>query len=137
MTRLTLMLLVAALMSACSLGRAPLEASDVLVAKPRPGMHMTAGYLTLSNNTRQTITITHVTSPEFEFVEMHESVLEDGMARMYELGDLTIFGGKTVSFEPGGKHLMLMRPIGEFDTVTLKFYADKAVVLTVNVALTD
>jgi copper(I)-binding protein len=56
---------------------------------------------------------------------------------MYELGDLTILGGKTVRFEPGGKHLMLMRPIGEFDAVTLKFYAGKAVVLTVNTALTE
>jgi len=137
MKRFSLILLLTALISACSIGRAPLVATDVVIAKPRPGMQMTAGYLTLSNNTSQVVTITHVTSPEFEFVEMHESVIEDGMARMYELGKLTILASKSVTFEPGGKHLMLMRPTGDFDNVTLDFYAGKAVVLTVNVALTE
>jgi len=137
MKRFASILMLAALVSACSIGRVPLVASDVVIAKPRPGMQMTAGYLTLSNNTTQDIRITRVTSPQFEFVQMHESVLEDGMARMYELGDLMILAGKTVHFEPGGKHLMLMRPIGDFDAVTLDFYAGKAVILTVNVALTE
>ena len=102
-----------------------------------PGMQMTAGYLTFSNNSSQAITLTHVTSPQFGAVEMHESVVEDGMARMYPLGDLTILAGTSVKFEPGGKHLMLMRPVDEFDTVMLEFYADEAVVLTLNVALSD
>lgn len=137
MKRLLCVLFCIALMSACSLERVPLTATDVAIAKPRPGMQMTAAYLTLANNTTQAITITRVTSPEFEIVEMHESVIEDGMARMYRLGDLTILPGKSVQFVPGAKHLMLMRPIGEFDAVTLVFYAGKAVVLTVNVALTD
>ena len=98
---------------------------------------MAAGYLTLSNNASQPIVITQVASPQFESVEMHESVIEDGMARMYPLGDLTVLAKSSVVFQPGGKHLMLMRPIGEFDTVSLDFYAGKAVVLTVNVALSD
>lgn len=137
MKRLSGILLLVALMSACSIERVPLAATDVLVTKPRPGMQMTAAYLTLSNNTTQEITITHVSSPEFELVEMHESVLEDGMARMYQLGKLTILAGTSVHFEPGGKQLMLMRPAGDLDTVTLEFYADKAVVLSINVALTE
>jgi copper(I)-binding protein len=91
----------------------------------------------LTNNTTQAIKITQVSSPQFDSVEMHESVVEDGMARMYALGDLTILAGRTVQFEPGAKHLMLMRPVGEFETVTLEFHADKAIVLTLNVALSD
>jgi copper(I)-binding protein len=130
-------LFCAGLLSACSIERVPLTATDVTITKPRPGMQITAAHLTLSNNTTQAITITRVTSPEFEIVEMHESVLEDGMVRMYRLGDLMILPGRSVQFEPGAKHLMLMRPIGEFDSVTLVFYAGKAVVLTVNAALTD
>jgi copper(I)-binding protein len=100
-------------------------------------MQMSAGYLTFTNNSAQSITLTHVTSPQFGAVEMHESVVEDGMARMYPLGDLTILAGTTVQFEPGGKHLMLMRPVGEFESVTLEFHADNAVILTLNVALSD
>jgi len=137
MKRIIPVLLLALLGCACSQDPAPFVASDVVVSKPKPGMNMTAGYLTLSNNASQPIVITHVASPQFESVELHESVIEDGMARMYPLGDLTILAKSSVVFQPGGKHLMLMRPVGEFDTVSLDFYAGEAVVLTVNVALSD
>ena len=135
--RLVLFSAIAILVAACSAERAPLVATDVIVKRPMPGMQMTAGYLTFSNNSSQAITLTHVMSPQFGAVEMHESVVEDGMARMYPLGDLTILAGTSVKFEPGGKHLMLMRPVDEFDSVMLEFYADEAVVLTLNVALSD
>lgn len=137
MKRIIPVLVLALLGCACSQVSAPLVASDVSVSKPMPGMSMTAGYLTLSNNASQPILITHVASPQFESVEMHESVIEDGMARMYALGELTILAKSSVVFQPGGKHLMLMQPIGQFDTVSLDFYAGKAVVLTVNVTLSD
>ena len=135
--RLTLVSAVAILVTACSIESAPLVATDVMIKQPMPGMQMTAGYLTLTNNTTQAIRITQVTSPQFDSVEMHESVVEDGMARMYPLGDLTILAGKAVNFEPGGKHLMLTRPVGEFEAVTLEFRAGKAIVLTLNIALSD
>lgn len=137
MNRIIPALLLALLGCACSQESAPLVATDVVVSKPKPGMSMTAGYLTLSNNASQPIVITQVASPQFESVELHESVIEDGVARMYPLGDVTILAKSSVVFQPGGKHLMLMRPVGEFDTVSLDFYAGEAVVLTVNVALSD
>lgn len=137
MMRLTLISAIAILLAACSTERAPLVATDVTVKRPMPGMQMTAGYLSFTNNSAQPITLTNVTSPQFDVVEMHESVIEDGMARMYPLGDLTILAGTTVQFEPGGKHLMLIRPVGNFETVTLEFHTDDAVILTLNVALSD
>lgn len=137
MKRIIPVLILALLSCACSQESAPLVASDVVVSKPMPGMDMAAGYLTLRNNTSQPIIISHVASPQFESVEMHESVIEDGMARMYALGEMTVLAKSSVVFQPGGKHLMLMRPVGEFDTVTLAFYAGEAVVLTVNVTLSD
>ncbi len=135
--RVALLLVVVGLLAACSVEKTPLVATDVVISRPIPGMQMTAAYFLLSNNTTQAITITDVTSPNFESVEMHESALEDGMTRMYALGELTILAGATVRFEPGGKHLMLIRPTGDVDTVTLEFYAGKAVVLTINVAFKD
>ncbi len=137
MKRIVPVLILVLLGCACSRDTAPLVADDVVIAKPKPGMNMTAGYLTLSNNASQKIIITQVASPQFESVEMHESVIEDGMARMYPLGDVTVLAQSSVVFQPGGKHLMLMRPIGEFDTVSLDFYAGKSVVLTVSIALSD
>jgi copper(I)-binding protein len=137
MKRIIPVVILALLGCACSQESAPLVASDVVVTKPMPGMNMTAGYLTLRNNSPQPIIISHVASPQFESVEMHESVVEDGMARMYALGEMTVLAGSSVVFQPGGKHLMLMQPVGEFDTVTLDFFAGEAVVLTINVTLSD
>lgn len=137
MKRIIPVLTLALLGCACSQESVPLVASDVVVTKPMPGMNMTAGYLTLRNNSSQPIIISHVASPQFESVEMHESVVEDGMARMYALGEMTILAGSSVVFKPGGKHLMLMQPVGEFDTVTLDFFAGDAAVLTINVTLSD
>jgi len=137
MRRLFLSLLLLVSICACSVERAPLVASDVTITRPIPGTETTAAYFTLSNNTTQEITITHVTSTEFESVQIHESAIEDGMSRMYKLGDLRILAGTSVQFQPGGKHLMLMRPIGDFDAVTLDFHAGKAVMLSVAVSMTD
>ena len=124
---------IVVLIAACSSERAPLVADDVAIKKPMPGMRMSAGYLTLQNNTDGTLTITRVVSPQFGSVEMHESVLEDGVARMVRLDELEIGAGEKVTFEPGGKHLMLMRPVADLDSVTLEFYAGEFLLLTVNV----
>ena len=121
--------------ASCSGDVAPLVATDVRLTAPMPGMTMSAGYLTLTNNTAETITISHVTSPEFGNVELHETIIEDGIARMAELDHLDIAAGASVVLEPGGKHLMLMQPVGDLQQVTLDFHADDAVALTVNVSI--
>ena len=126
-------LLAALAASACAGDVAPLVASDVRINGPLPGMQMAAGYLTLTNYTSRPITITEVTSPQFGRVEMHESVIEDGVARMVELEGLALPTAASVVFEPGGKHLMLMQPADDLDAVTLEFHAGNAVVLTVHV----
>jgi len=132
--RTKLLLLTACLLAACSSrGDAPLLATDVIVTRSLPGMQMSAGYLRLTNNTQATITINRVTSPDFGSVEMHESSLENGIARMRALQDFSIPPGQTVRFERGGKHLMLTRPGEDIDTVTLDFFADDTLLLSITV----
>ena len=126
---------IVVLLAACSGNQAPLVAEDLVINAPRPAMRMSAGYLTLTNNSDRGITITEVTSPDFAAIEMHESILDDGISRMVELGELTIAAGATVKFEPGGKHLMLMGLRGEADTTALQFYAGDTLVLTVTATL--
>lgn len=132
-----LALLLVLLAGACSSDAPPLTISDVVIKKPMPGMMMSAGYFSLQNNTSKPVVITHVTSPQFGSVEMHESVVEDGIARMIKLGDLTLPPESTVDFVPGGKHLMLMRPGENLDNVALEFFSGEAVVLSVNVAASE
>lgn len=105
----------------------PLTISNVVVLEPLPGMNMTAGYLTLANDSDQPIAIDKVTSPQFARVEMHETVIQDDVARMVALAPLIIEQHSSVQFEPGGKHLMMSVSSQEIVAgmpVTVEFHYD-------------
>ena len=116
---------------ASQLQSAPLVAKDIVITRPLPGVRMSACYLSLTNATNQSILITKVMSPNFASVEMHESVLEDGISRMVKLDEVAILPSRTVRFEPGGKHLMLRYPVDTIDAVTLQFYDGDALLLSI------
>ena len=132
MMRFLLPLLAAFLLGACAEPQPPLAVADVVITGSMPGMKMSAGYLTFTNNSGEPITITHVSSPQFASVEMHETVVEDDVARMRELPELVIPARGSVAFERGGKHLMLMRPTGDSSEVTLNIYSGDTLLLIVN-----
>jgi len=90
---------------------------------------MSAGYFALTNNTDDVITVSSVVSPEFESVEIHESLLENGVAKMRRIPELSIPARSTVTFEPGGKHLMLKRPVGNAAQVSLNFLSGDTLLL--------
>jgi hypothetical protein len=120
------------LIAACNGGDAPpVVVANVEVTPPRPGAGMSAGYLDITNNSREPLVITHVTSPEFGKVELHETTVEDGVARMRPLDSLVVPPGETVVLERGGKHLMLMRPVDTPDVVTLSLYSGETLVVSV------
>lgn len=71
-----------------------------------------AGYFTVTNTTSQTMNLTGAASEAFGKASLHEAVKrDDGSTRMRPIDlPLTIQPGQTISFEPGGYHLMLMQP---------------------------
>ncbi len=129
--------IVLVLLGACSdEPKPPLVASEIVITASMPGGHMSAGYISLRNNTNVEIRISKVTSPAFEKIEIHESILEDGIAKMRRIDALSIPANSSVTLENGGKHLMLMRPTAAADTVSLSFYSDGAVILSVVAPIT-
>ena len=114
---------------------APLTASNVELTRPLPGMNMSAGYLTLENASGDAIEITHITSPQFGSVEMHESIVENDISRMERLHAITISPGQTIHFERGGKHIMLMEPIDALTDVTLNLHSGDTLLLSVNASI--
>lgn len=110
----------------------PLEIVEVEVTLPRPGMGMSAGYFRITNNGSAPVSITHIDSPQYGAVELHETQVVDGVARMRPLESLEVAPGQTVTLERGGKHLMLMRPVDDIDTVTLNFYSGEALLLSID-----
>jgi copper(I)-binding protein len=129
--------IVCLFLSACGTDtRPPLVATDIVVTAPMPGSRMSAGYMSFSNNTDMPIRISRVTSPDFGEVEIHESSLEDGVAKMRRIEVLTIPANSGVSLQRGGKHLMLMLPGDVLDTVSLSFYSADTLLLSVNTPVT-
>ncbi|HEX6833782.1 MAG TPA: copper chaperone PCu(A)C, partial [Rudaea sp.] len=62
-------------------------------------------------------------SEAFGSVSLHKTVEEGGVAKMRPLDRLEIAAGSAVTFAPGGRHFMLMRPTRELkagDVVTIR-----------------
>lgn len=88
-----------------------------------PGRDTTAGYFKLTNNTADTVMLTGATSPLARAIEIHESYTSGEFVRMRPLKEVIIAPGETVTFEPGGKHLMIFgtKEVPETFPLTLIF----------------
>ncbi|HKY89499.1 MAG TPA: copper chaperone PCu(A)C [Nevskiaceae bacterium] len=121
--RRALVVLGVALCAACGRG-GDVTITDARITIPPPGMRMSAGYFTLQNGTSQDIEVRGVSSDAFESIGMHETRTENGVSSMHELPTLKVPAGTRVTFEPGGKHLMLFGPKAARpgdDSVTIAF----------------
>lgn len=130
MPRILILLLFVGVAS-CGSDQPPLVIEDLVLTRPIPGTAMGAGYFTLRNTSKQLIRIDRVGSPDLLAVAMHESALEDGIARMVELQEISIPPQSTVVFEAGGKHLMLSYEAATPELVTLQFFAGPMMLLSV------
>lgn len=111
---------------ACSTEESPsLGVSDVSAYAALPGQPAGVAYFSLHNGTSMAVTVHTVSSPEYSSVEMHTTLMDDGIARMTPLDLLTVAAESVVVFAPGGPHLMLEEPVEGLttgDEVTLEFH---------------
>jgi len=127
MRRFTTVFLAGALLAGCDAApeSAVTEATVRLPAvKGNPG----AAYFTLHGGENDR-TLVKITSPAVGSAEMHDMKTENGMAMMVPIeGGLPVPKGATVSFQSGGKHVMLydLKPeLKAGDTINLTFeFAD-------------
>ena len=104
---------------------APAAALDVenAWAAPTPGgVDVSAGYLTLVNNTAAEDALLSVSSPRAERVEVHEMTMEGGVMQMRPVARLTIAPGQSIELAPNGRHLM-------FYGVTPPFAVDETILV--------
>lgn len=89
-----------------------------------PNASAMAGYLTIQNATDQDRVLTFAKSEQFNSIEIHRTVITDGVARMRRQEDIFIPAGESLELKPGDYHLMLMGPKSQYKlndelTVTL------------------
>ena len=103
-------------------------ASDIQVFLPLPGRTAAIAYFEIENRSETPISITGISSPQFASGTIHETTLIDGVSRMQAVEQVSVERNSSVSFEPGGLHVMLMKPVDELVAdaiVTLAIHYDQ------------
>lgn len=95
-----------------------------------------AGYMVLANTGDNDVVLTKAASPACGMLMLHKSQDDSGMAMMMDLQSVTIPAHGSVTFAPGGYHLMCMQPsmkIGEKIPVVLTFQDGATLATTMSV----
>ena len=106
------------------LAQAQAELEDAWVRALPPTQANTAAYVTVRNPGSEPLLITGGSAALANRVELHDTVEVDGMLRMRQQDAVTVPGGESLAFVPGGLHLMLlelerMPAVGEMLTLCL------------------
>ena len=88
-----------------------LVVSDGWIRPAPPNVPSMAAYLNLTNESDSDINIVGIESSNFSMAMIHETIIEDDVAKMQHMSELIIPAGETVKLTPLGTHMMLMRPI--------------------------
>jgi periplasmic copper chaperone A len=86
-----------------------------------------AGYFTVKNQGDTPLVLSGASAPDCQSLMLHQSTTDGGMVRMAMVPSMPVPPHGSVSFSPGGYHLMCMQPSGALlthqgsETVTLRF----------------
>ena len=111
---------------------------DPWVQAAPPNVKVLAAYLEIKNNGEKPQLLVNVSSPAFDQVGIHRSVMRGNMAHMEHLKELTIPPHASVTLKPGGLHFMLMDAkkqlrVGDSVPMTLTFKNGDKVAVTATV----
>lgn len=101
--------------SSDTVAEAPAEAGAITIddpwsREPADGQSTSAVYGTVINGTSETITAIAVTTNVSDAVELHEVIMndDDTMTMQEKDGGYEIAAGESLTFEPGGAHIMVL-----------------------------
>jgi copper(I)-binding protein len=106
--RLSALAVAALVAGPAAASTAPVAVSDAWCRPAAAGAPSAACYLTLTARTEDTLL--GVASPAAGRVETHQMDMAGGIMRMKKVDSLPLPAGKAVALQPGGLHLMLIRP---------------------------
>ncbi|MHA6333568.1 copper chaperone PCu(A)C [Qipengyuania sp. CAU 1752] len=105
--------------------------SDISIEAARLALPPVSGnpaalYFELGNDGAEPLALLGVTVTQADSAIMHDIVREDGAVRMVDMSPAMLASGQTVTFEPGGRHVMVMGldpavGAGDMVDVTLRF----------------
>jgi hypothetical protein len=97
-----------------------------------------AGYLGIANRGGAPDRLMGASSPAADRVELHTHIREGEVMRMREVPSIELPPGQTVTLQPGGLHLMLVRlaqPLRQGETVPVTLRFERAGEVTLDFAI--
>jgi len=99
-------LLLSGILGGCSQQGDILYVDEAVVRLNPVPENPSAGYMKIHGGDVR-VKLQGVTSDFVQRIEMHETITKDGIASMNPAEQMDVPAGETVSFEPGGKHIMI------------------------------
>lgn len=99
-----------------------LSLQNAWISAGPPTQNRAAGYFRLTNNTTGERVLIGGQSPAIQSVELHTTMLQEGVQKMRRLDQVELAAGGELVFQPGGHHLMLVglkSPLQVGDTLPL------------------
>lgn len=124
-TRLRTVLAMCAFGFCASAVAADFEVSEAWI-RLLPAGAPAGGYFSLRNNSNAQVSLVGASSSDYRNVMLHRTKEEGGTSRMIHVESVDVPANGSVSFAPGGYHLMMMGPVrahsvGDRVPVTLEF----------------
>ena len=99
-----------------------LVVKNIWIPEAPPVSKVMAAFMVFQNRSDKDVNITEISSPDFDRVEMHLSVIIDGVAKMLPQKQLIVPAKGQLELKPGSYHLMLFNPekaLKSGDTATI------------------
>ena len=109
---------------------------DAWIAEAPPVSKVMVAYMRLKNTGAETIEVIHAESELYSSIEFHETIHENGLARMIRHDTLNIPANNRLELKPGGPHMMLFNPTKRLtagSTVNIKLTTKNNTIKTVTV----
>ena len=100
-------LMIPLVLSGCGKSTGGITVSDAYIRGLPPGQTVTAAFMTFNNALAQDCQLVGAASPIASSAEIHAHSHHNGTMSMRPVDAVKIPAGESLSFEPGGYHLML------------------------------
>ncbi len=104
---------VLTLVASFNLAWSQLKFEKAEIYAPLKGSHMSAGYMTVQNESAKPVVLSLKSVEKFKASETHETLMKKGEMMMQKVDSFTIPAHGSLVLQPGGKHMMLFDPTAE------------------------
>lgn len=115
---------------------ADISVSQQYVRESIPGTSISSAYMSLINQSSKSVSLTSITSPVSNRIEMHEHIMTAEMMKMQQVDSIVINANDKVVLQPHGYHIMvfnLQQPLQADTEITMTLHFDNKENVTIAV----